>query len=106
MCIRDRFELARYDASVPFGNQNLICLPHIAGLGIGGIENGVITEPYGMTVVAVLHLIFSGVLGAGGILHSTRYDGDLGNYPEGSRPKSLTSNGMIQINLHLFSVIT
>ena len=81
------FELARYDASVPFGNQNLICLPHIAGLGIGGIENGVITEPYGMTVVAVLHLIFSGVLGAGGILHSTRYDGDLGNYPEGSRPK-------------------
>merc|ERR1711981_1496940 len=40
-----------------------------------------------MTVVAVLHLIFSGVLGAGGILHSTRYHGDLGNYPEGSRPK-------------------
>ena len=81
------FELARYDSSVAMGNQNLICLPHLAQLGIGGIENGVITEPYGCTVIAVLHLIFSGVLGAGGILHSTRYDGDLGNYPEGSRPK-------------------
>ena len=81
------FELARYDASVPMGNQGLICLPHLATLGIGGIEGGVITEPYGCTVIAVLHLIFSGVLGAGGLLHSMKYEGDLGNYPEGSRPK-------------------
>ena len=81
------FELARYDASLPMGNQGLICLPHLAGLGIGGIEGGVITEPYGCTVIAVLHLIFSGVLGAGGLLHSMKYEGDLGAYPEGSRPK-------------------
>ena len=81
------FELARYDPSLPMGTQNLICLPHLAGLGIGGIENGVITEPYGCTVIAVLHLIFSGVLGAGGLLHSMRYKGDLGDYPEGSRPR-------------------
>ncbi len=81
------FELARYDPSLPMGNQSLICLPHLAGLGIGGIDGGVITEPYGCTVVAVLHLIFSGVLGAGGLLHSMKYEGDLGSYPEGSRPK-------------------
>ena len=56
------FELARYDSSVAMGNQNLICLPHLAQLGIGGIENGVITEPYGCTVIAVLHLIFSCLL--------------------------------------------
>jgi len=81
------FELARYDSSLPMGNQNLICLPHLAGLGIGGIENGVITEPYGCTVIAVLHLIFSAVLGAGGLLHSMKYDGDLGNYPDSARAK-------------------
>ncbi len=81
------FELARYDSSIPMGNQNLICLPHLAGLGIGGVSNGVITEPYGCTVVAVLHLIFSGVLGAGGLLHSMRYEGDLGNYPDSARAK-------------------
>ena len=57
------FELARYDASLPMGTQNLICLPHLAGLGIGGIEAGTITEPYAITVVAVLHLIFSAVYG-------------------------------------------
>ncbi len=81
------FELARYDVSMPMGRQGLICLPHLAGLGIGGIEGGVITEPYGCTVVAVLHLIFSGVLGAGGFLHSLKYEGDLGTYPSGSRAK-------------------
>jgi chlorophyll a/b binding light-harvesting protein len=81
------FELARYDSSLPMGNQNLICLPHLAGLGLGGVENGVITEPYGCTVIAVLHLIFSGVLGAGGLLHSMRYEGDLGSYPAGSRSR-------------------
>ena len=81
------FELARYDSSIPMGNQNLICLPHLAGLGIGGISNGVINQPYGCTVIAVLHLIFSAVLGAGGLLHSMRYEGDLGNYPENSRAR-------------------
>ena len=37
------FELARYDASIPMGAQKAIVLPHLAGIGIGGIENGVIT---------------------------------------------------------------
>ncbi len=79
------FELARYDPSLPMGNQNLICLPHLAGLGIGGIQSGVITEPYACTVIAVLHLIFSGVLGAGGLLHSMKFEGDLGDAT--GRPK-------------------
>jgi len=79
------FELARYDPSLPMGTQNLICLPHLAGIGIGGVQNGVITEPYGCTVIAVLHLIFSGVLGAGGLLHSMKFEGDLGDAT--GRPK-------------------
>ena len=82
------FELARYDASLPMGVQNLICLPHLAGLGIGGVQNGVITETYGIVVISTLHLIFSAVLGAGGLLHSTKFAGDLGEYPESSKPRS------------------
>ena len=61
------FELARYDAKIPMGEQNLICLPHLAGLGIGNIQNGVITDSYGITVIATLHLIFSAVLGGWGV---------------------------------------
>ena len=51
----------------------------------GGIEGGVITDIYACTVIAVLHLIFSGVLGAGGLLHSLKFEGDLGDAT--GRPK-------------------
>jgi len=81
------FELARYDASIPMGAQKAIVLPHLAGIGIGGIENGVITEPYGIVVICTLHLNFSAVLGAGGLLHSNKFAGDLGDYPENSKPQ-------------------
>ena len=80
------FELARYDSALPIGDQGFVVLPHLAGLGIGGIENGVITDSYGMLVVAVFHLIFSAVYAGGAMLHSFRYKEDLGEYPQGSRP--------------------
>ncbi len=79
------FELARYDPSLPMGNQGLICLPHLATLGIGGVEGGVITDLYECTVIGVLHLIFSGVLGAGGLLHSLKFEGNLADAT--GRPK-------------------
>ena len=34
-----------------------------------------------------MHLIFSAVLGAGGLLHSNKFAGDLGDYPENSKPQ-------------------
>ena len=37
------FELARYNPDVPMGAQGLVVLPHLAGLGLGGISNGVFT---------------------------------------------------------------
>ncbi len=80
------FELARYDSSLPLGQQGFVSLPHLAGLGIGGIENGVITDTYPMLVCAVLHLIFSAVYGGGGMLHAFRYEEKLESYPQGSRP--------------------
>ncbi len=81
------FELARYNPLEPMGYQNLICLPHLAGLGIGDISNGVINDTSELIVIAALHLIFSAVLGAGGLLHSLRYEGDLGKYQNSTRAK-------------------
>jgi len=72
------FELARYDPSVPMGHQPLIALPHLATLGIGFDANGVIMGDTGAVVgVAVVHLIASMVYGAGGLLHSLLFTGDM-----------------------------
>ncbi|MCS6959551.1 MAG: chlorophyll a/b binding light-harvesting protein [Pseudanabaenaceae cyanobacterium SKYGB_i_bin29] len=64
------FELSRYDASRPIYEQGLILLPHIASLGVGVAKGGVIVDTYPYFVIAVLHLVSSAVLGAGGIFHS------------------------------------
>jgi len=71
------YELARYDASVPMGQQGLILLPHLATLGFGLGEGGVIvnTQPY--IITATLHLAASAVLGAAGIWHLFRAPQDL-----------------------------
>jgi len=80
------FELARYNPALPMGEQGMVSLPHLATYGLGGCENGVITDPYALTVVAVFHLIFSAVYAGGAMLHSFRYKEKLEDYPAGSRP--------------------
>merc|ERR1711881_37595 len=57
------FELARYNSALPMGEQGLILLPHLAGLGIGLGEGAVIvdTEPY--IAIAAFHMVSSAVLG-------------------------------------------
>jgi len=72
------FELARYDPSIPMGHQPLIALPHLATLGIGFDDAGVImgdTTP--VVAVAVVHLVASMVYGAGGLLHSLAFSSDM-----------------------------
>lgn len=78
------FELARYNPSLPLGEQGFVVLPHLAGLGLGGIENGVFTDTSSLFIVAVLHLIFSAVYGGAGMLHAFRYKEKLEDYPKGS----------------------
>ena len=72
------FELSRYDPTIPMGHQPLIALPHLATLGIGFDADGVMMGDTGPVVgVAIVHLISSMVLGAGGLLHSLLFAGDL-----------------------------
>ncbi|NET36814.1 MAG: chlorophyll a/b binding light-harvesting protein [Cyanothece sp. SIO1E1] len=75
------FELSRYTPDIPMGQQGLILLPHLAMFGLGLGAEGQIVDTYPYFVIGVLHLVSSGVLGAGGLFHSTK---GLPNLKEGS----------------------
>ena len=64
------FELGRFDASLPMYEQNLILLPHLATLGIGVDASGAVVDTYPYYAIAMVHLISSAVLGAGGMYHA------------------------------------
>lgn len=64
------FELSRFDPSLPMYEQNLILLPHLATLGIGIGAGGAVVDLYPYYAIAMVHLISSAVLGAGGIFHA------------------------------------
>ena len=64
------FELSHYNPDLPLYEQGLIILPHLTTLGLGIGDGGVIIDTYPYFVIAVIHLVSSAVLGAGGIYHS------------------------------------
>ena len=69
-------ELAKFDPSVPMGHQSSLFLSHLATIGIGFDEAGVWTGA-GVLAIAILHLIFSMVYAAGGLLHAVLFDEDM-----------------------------
>ena len=70
------WELARYNPEIPMGHQSSIFLAHLASIGIGFDEAGVWTGA-GVASIAVVHLVLSMVYGAGGLLHSVLFVGDM-----------------------------
>jgi chlorophyll a/b binding light-harvesting protein len=67
------WELARFDPSLPMGHQSSLFLAHLASVGIGFDEAGVWTGA-GVAAIAIVHLVFSMVYGAGGLLHGVLFD--------------------------------
>ena len=58
------FELSRYVADMPISEQGLLLLPRLANLGWG------INDMDAWLAIAVLHLVSSAVLAAGGLFHT------------------------------------
>ncbi|NEP58566.1 MAG: chlorophyll a/b binding light-harvesting protein [Symploca sp. SIO2G7] len=65
------FELSRFDPTQPMYEQGLILLPNLARLGLGLGEGGQIIDTYPYLAIAMIHLISSAVLAAGGIFHAS-----------------------------------
>ncbi len=70
------WEFARFDPSIPMGQQACVTISHLASIGIGFDETGAWTGA-GVVTIGIVHLILSMVYGAGGLLHSLLFPGDM-----------------------------
>ena len=64
------FEVSHLDPSLPFYEQGLILVPHLASLGLGVRVTGEVFDSYPYFVSGVLHVLSGAVLGFGGLYHA------------------------------------
>lgn len=79
------YELSRYNAAQPMGEQGLILLPNLARLGLGVGDGGVITHAEPIIAIAAFHLVSAAVLAAGRMWHLFRAPTDLSTTQGGAK---------------------
>jgi photosystem II CP43 chlorophyll apoprotein len=65
-------EVTRLDTSLPLGEQQMTLLPHLATLGLGIGDGGMVVDTDIYFAIGILHLVASAVLSAGGLFHLVR----------------------------------
>ncbi len=65
-------EIDRFVPNIPLNEQGLLLIPNLARLGWGVGASGEIVSTYPYFAIAILHLVASAVLGAGGLFHVFR----------------------------------
>ena len=64
------FELSHFVLERPMYEQGCILLPHLASLGLCIGPGGEVTSLYSYSVIGILHVISSCIIGLGGLYHS------------------------------------